>query len=106
MGRDGGFPAVVCAVVTRVFSGIQPTGDMHLGNFIGAVRRWVDGQPAAGSEGAARHDALFCVVDLHAMTLPYDPADLTDATRLLATLLLAAGLDPDRCLLFVQSHVR
>jgi tryptophanyl-tRNA synthetase len=89
-----------------VFSGIQPTGDMHLGNFIGAVRRWVDTQPAAGSEGAARHDALFCVVDLHAITQPYDPAELTDATRRLATLLLAAGLDPDRCLLFVQSHVR
>jgi tryptophanyl-tRNA synthetase len=96
----------VCAVVTRVFSGIQPTGDMHLGNFIGAVRRWVDEQPAAGSEGAARHDGIFCVVDLHAMTMPYDPAELTDATRRLATLLFAAGLDPERCLLFVQSHVR
>jgi len=79
---------------------------MHLGNFIGAVRRWVDEQPAAGSEGAARHDGIFCVVDLHAMTMPYDPAELTDATRRLATLLFAAGLDPERCLLFVQSHVR
>jgi tryptophanyl-tRNA synthetase len=99
-------PPVVCAAVARVFSGIKPTGDMHLGNFIGAVRRWVDGQPAAGSSGAVNHDAIFCVVDLHAMTLPYDPAELTVATRRLTTLLLAAGLDPRRCLLFVQSHVR
>src|ERR1043165_529148 len=96
---------VVCAAVARVFSGIQPTGEMHLGNFIGAVRRWVDDQPPAGSAAAERHDAIFCVVDLHAMTLPYDPAELTNATRRLGTLLLACGLDPDRCLLFVQSHV-
>jgi len=96
----------VCAVVARVFSGIQPTGEKHLGNYLGAVRRWVDDQPAAGSEAAANHDAVFCVVDLHALTLPYDPVELTSATRRLATLLLAAGLDPERCLLFVQSHVR
>jgi len=79
---------------------------MHLGNYLGAVRRWVDDQPAAGSESAANHDALFCVVDLHALTAPYDPAELTETTRRLATLLLASGLDPQRCLLFVQSHVR
>jgi tryptophanyl-tRNA synthetase len=79
---------------------------MHLGNFIGAVRRWVDDQPPAGSPEARRHDAVFCVVDLHAMTLPYDPAELTVATRRLSTLLLACGLDPERCLLFVQSQVR
>jgi tryptophanyl-tRNA synthetase len=89
-----------------VFSGIQPTGDMHLGNFIGAVRRWVDSQPPAGSPAALDHDAIFCVVDLHSLTMPYDPAALTSATRRLATLLLASGLDPQRCLLFVQSHVR
>jgi tryptophanyl-tRNA synthetase len=92
--------------VPRVFSGIQPTGDMHLGNFIGAVRRWVDDQPAPGSEEAARHDALFCVVDLHAMTMPYDPAELSLSTRRLGALLLASGLDPHRFVLFVQSHVR
>src|SRR5262249_9776725 len=97
---------VVCGVVARVFSGIQPTGEMHLGNFIGAVRRWVDDQPPAGSDAAARHDALFCVVDLHAMTMPYEPAALTAGPRRLATLLLASGLDPERCVLFVQSHVR
>ncbi len=106
MGWWGACRRVVCAAVARVFSGIKPTGDMHLGNFIGAVRRWVDGQPEAGSPGAHNHDAIFCVVDLHALTMPYDPAELTKATRRLATLLLAAGLDPQRCLLFVQSHVR
>ncbi len=92
--------------MARVFSGIQPTGDMHLGNFLGAVNRWVESQPAAGSEAAASHDAVFCVVDLHAMTQPWDPAELTAATRRLATLLAASGLGGDRSLLFVQSHVR
>lgn len=70
---------------------------MHLGNYLGAVRRWVADQD--------RHDALHCVVDLHAMTVPYDPAELAGATRDTATFLLAAGLDPRRCTLFVQSHV-
>src|SRR6476619_4660526 len=79
----------------RQFSGIQPTGEMHLGNFAGAVKRWVDQQD----------DGIFCVVDLHAMTLPYDPAALTAETRRLSALLLAAGLEPERCTLFVQSHV-
>ncbi len=92
--------------MARVFSGIQPSGDMHLGNYLGAVRRWVDSQPAAGSDAARNHDAIFCVVDLHAMTLPWDPAELTAGTRRLATLLAAAGLGGDRSLLFVQSHVR
>jgi tryptophanyl-tRNA synthetase len=91
--------------VTRVFSGTQPTGEVHLGNYLGAVRRWVDEQPPAGSAGATDHDAIFCVVDLHALTAPYDPAELTAATRRLATMLLASGIDPRRCLLFVQSHV-
>ncbi|HMF81703.1 MAG TPA: tryptophan--tRNA ligase [Acidimicrobiia bacterium] len=81
----------------RVFSGIQPTGEMHLGNYVGAVRRWVDDQ--------ARHDAIYCVVDLHAMTLPYSPAELAGGTRRTALVLMAAGLDPARCILFVQSHV-
>ena len=82
-------------LMTRQFSGIQPTGDMHLGNFVGAVKRWVDQQD----------DGIFCVVDLHAMTMPYDAAELTAGTRRLAALLFAAGLDPARCTLFVQSHV-
>ncbi|HEX5614956.1 MAG TPA: tryptophan--tRNA ligase, partial [Acidimicrobiia bacterium] len=91
--------------MARVFSGIQPSGDMHLGNYVGAVRRWVDAQPAPNSPAAARHEAIYCVVDLHAMTVPYEPADLTDRTRRLAMLLMAAGLEPERSLLFVQSHV-
>jgi len=81
----------------RVFSGIQPTGEMHLGNYLGAVRRWVVDQD--------RQEAIYCVVDLHAMTLPYSPAELTERTRQTAVLLMAAGLDPARCVLFVQSHV-
>jgi tryptophanyl-tRNA synthetase len=92
--------------MARVFSGIQPSGDVHLGNYLGAIRRWVDAQPPAGSEAAARRDAIYCVVDLHAMTLPYEPKELTARTRSLAMLLMAAGLDGDRSLLFVQSHVR
>jgi tryptophanyl-tRNA synthetase len=92
--------------VARVFSGIKPTGDMHLGNFLGAVQRWVADQPPPGSEAAKNYDAIFCVVDLHAITLPWDPAELTNSTRMLATMLMAAGLELDRSLLFVQSHVR
>jgi tryptophanyl-tRNA synthetase len=92
--------------MARVFSGIKPSGEMHLGNYLGAVRRWVDSQPAAGSDAAREHHAIFCVVDLHAMTLPWDPAELTSSTRQLATMLAAAGLDETRSLLFVQSHVR
>jgi len=90
----------------RVFSGIQPTGEIHLGNYLGAVRRWVDSQPAAGSDEARAHTAIFCVVDLHALTMPWDPSELQRLTRQLATLLMAAGLDEGRSLLFVQSHVR
>ena len=81
--------------MARQFSGIKPTGEMHVGNYVGAVGRWVDQQD----------DGIFCVVDLHAMTMPYDPADLRSETVRLATLLLASGLDPQRCTLFLQSHV-
>jgi tryptophanyl-tRNA synthetase len=91
--------------MARVFSGIQPSGEMHLGNYMGAVRRWADAQPPAGSPEAAAHESIYCVVDLHAMTLPYDPADLRRRTREFATLLFATGLDPARSLVFVQSHV-
>jgi tryptophanyl-tRNA synthetase len=83
--------------MARVFSGIQPTGELHLGNYLGAVRQWVAAQDTG--------DAVYCVVDLHAMTTPYEPAELADRTRRTAALLLAAGLDPSRCTLFVQSHV-
>ncbi|PZS02247.1 MAG: tryptophan--tRNA ligase [Pseudonocardiales bacterium] len=82
----------------RVLSGIQPTSDsFHLGNYLGAIRHWVDLQE--------RHDAFYCVVDLHAVTMDYEPARLTRRTRLAAAQLLALGLDPRRCTLFVQSHV-
>jgi tryptophanyl-tRNA synthetase len=82
--------------MARVFSGIKPTGEMQLGNYVGAVRRWA----------AEQHEGtIYCVVDLHAMTVPYDPAELTESTRRMATLLLAAGIDPDVSLLFVQSQV-
>jgi tryptophanyl-tRNA synthetase len=91
--------------MTRIFSGIKPSGEMHLGNYVGAVRRWVDAQPPAGSPEAAAHESIYCVVDLHAMTVTYDPADLRQRTREVATLLFAAGLDPERSLVFVQSHV-
>jgi tryptophanyl-tRNA synthetase len=82
----------------RVLSGIQPTsGSFHLGNYLGAVRQWVDLQDG--------HDAFYMVVDLHAITVPQDPVELRRSTRLAAAQLLAAGLDPQRCTLFVQSHV-
>src|SRR5215813_11277739 len=82
----------------RVFSGIQPTADsFHLGNYLGAVRQWVDLQES--------RDAVYCVVDLHAITVPYDPEALHRRTRVAAAQLIAAGLDPERCILFVQSQV-
>src|ERR1041385_8799377 len=83
---------------SRVLSGIQPTADsFHLGNYLGAVRQWVALQD--------KHDAFYCVVDLHAITVPFDPAELRQRTRVAAAQLLAAGLDPDRCTLFIQSHI-
>ncbi len=88
--------------MNRVFSGIQPTGEMHLGNYLGAVRRWVSEAPISPENRSA---ALYCVVDLHAMTVPYEPVEFAERTRRTAMLLLAAGLDPERCVLFVQSHV-
>jgi tryptophanyl-tRNA synthetase len=82
----------------RVFSGIQPTADsFHIGNYLGAVRQWVALQET--------HDTVYCVVDLHAITVPQQPADLRRRTRLAAAQLFAAGLDPDRSIVFVQSHV-
>jgi len=87
--------------VPRVFSGIQPTGEVHLGNYLGAIRQWV----AALDDVESPDQALYCVVDLHAMTLPYDADAFAAQTRRTVTFLLAAGLDPARCTLFVQSHV-
>ncbi|MFG2225921.1 tryptophan--tRNA ligase [Streptomyces sp. NPDC048644] len=82
----------------QFFSGVQPSGHLTLGNYLGAVRRWAD-------EDQDRADALFCVVDLHALTVEHDPARVRRLSRQAATLLLASGLDPQRCTVFVQSHV-
>jgi tryptophanyl-tRNA synthetase len=81
----------------RIFSGIQPTGSKHLGNYIGAIAQYVAGQECG--------EALFCIVDLHATTVAYDPAALRTSLYDLAALLLAAGLDPERCVLFRQGDV-
>src|SRR3989449_861364 len=81
----------------RIFSGIQPTGRKHLGNFIGAIRQYVEGQD--------RGDAIYCIVDLHAITVPYEPAELRANVHDTTAVLLAAGLDPDMCTLFRQSDV-
>jgi tryptophanyl-tRNA synthetase len=92
--RSGGGTA---ARRPRVFSGIQPSGDVHLGNYLGAIKRWAAGQ--------RDKENYFCVVDLHSLTVPQDPELLRQQTRSLAAVLLAAGLDPGQCTLFVQSHV-
>ena len=81
----------------RIFSGIQPTGRKHLGNYIGAIRQYVEGQ--------GRGEAIYCVVDLHAVTVDYDPAELRSKVYDTTALLLAAGLDPARCILFRQGDV-
>ena len=81
----------------RVLSGVQPTGALHLGNWLGAIRNWVDLQET--------HDTFVCVVDLHAITVPHDPSRLAEDTRSTAALYLACGMDPKRCSVFVQSQV-
>lgn len=83
--------------VQRVLSGIQPSGDVHLGNLLGALQNWVADQHT--------HESFHPIVDLHAVTVPQDPAELQAATLRLAQMLMASGLDPDICVLFVQSHV-
>jgi len=82
----------------RVFSGIQPSGNLHIGNYLGAIQQWVAGQ--------GQKTNFICIVDLHAITVPQNPADLRRQTRELAALLLACGIDPQQTTLFVQSHVR
>lgn len=82
----------------RIFSGIQPTGRKHLGNYIGAIRQYVEGQD--------RGEAVYCIVDLHAITVEHDPADLRERLYDTTAILMASGLDPDRCILFRQSDVK
>lgn len=81
----------------RVFSGIQPTGNLHIGNYLGAIRHWVDSQ--------SQYENIFCIVDLHAITIPQDPYLLRSKTREVAALLFAAGIDPALSTLFIQSHI-
>jgi tryptophanyl-tRNA synthetase len=88
----------VAATRKRVFSGIQPTGNIHLGNYLGAIRNWVQTQEEFNN--------IFCIVDLHAITLPIDPETLHTNSRKLAALYLACGLDSQHCNFFIQSHVR
>jgi tryptophanyl-tRNA synthetase len=97
--RPQGSVSATPEVTPRVLSGIQPTGDsFHLGNYLGALRQWVALQDS--------HEAFYCVVDLHAITVAHEPEVLRRRTRVSAAQLLAMGLDPDRATLFVQSHVR
>ena len=81
----------------RVLSGVQPTGSLHLGNYLGAIRQWVINQE--------KYDSLFCVVDLHAITAPHDPKELRESTLNAAALYIAAGIDPTKSSIFIQSHV-
>ena len=83
--------------VLRVLSGIQPSGELHIGNYLGAIRNWVQNQ--------YEYDAFYTIVDLHAITIEHSPRELRNNTLELATTLIAAGLDPKICTIFVQSHV-
>src|SRR5258705_9197945 len=83
--------------MARIFSGIQPSGELHIGNYLGAVQNWVRLQ--------TEHDCLFSIVDLHAITQPYDAGALASLTLDMAVSLFAAGLDPHKCIVFVQSPV-
>ena len=83
--------------MSRIFSGIQPSGSLHIGNYLGAVKNWAELQH--------KYESFFCIVDYHAITLPYEPADLRARTADMTLGLLAAGLDPSKCTLFVQSRV-
>src|SRR3989338_1686083 len=81
----------------RIFSGVQPSGTLHIGNYLGALKRWVAMQDT--------HDTIFCIVDLHAITMPQDPTILKQKVREVAALYLATGIDPKRSTIFIQSHV-
>ncbi len=82
----------------RIFSGIRPTGDLHIGNYIGTIRQWINLQ--------SENDCVFCIVDLHAVTTPYSIKDLHNNILSQAMTYLALGLDPEKCILFIQSHVK
>ena len=81
----------------RIFSGIQPSGNLQLGNYLGAIRNWAQMQND--------YECIFCVVDLHAITLPQDPLEMRDATREVAAGVIAGGVNPETCIIFNQSQV-
>ncbi|NQT88147.1 tryptophan--tRNA ligase, partial [bacterium] len=81
----------------RLFSGIQPSGDIHIGNYLGAIRNWVDLIP--------QYECIYCIVDYHAITVPYEPAEMQARILSAAAVNMACGIDPEQCTLFVQSHV-
>ena len=82
----------------RVFSGIRPTGNLHIGNYLGAIKQWIELQKV--------HDCVFCIVDLHAITTPYQPENLKRNILEQTIAYLAAGLDPEKCIFFIQSEVK
>lgn len=82
----------------RIFSGIQPTGELHIGNYLGAIKQWLNLQH--------ENDCIFCIVDLHAITVPYDPEKLQERIKEKAIVYLAAGLDPEKVVIFIQSEVK
>src|SRR4051794_4540454 len=90
-------PPATPAPASPIFSGIQPSGELHVGNYLGAVKNWVQLQH--------QFDSIFCIVDYHAITVAYEPARLVERRRAMAVSLLAAGIDPRRAALFVQSAV-
>lgn len=110
-------PAKKKVITRRILSGVQPTGSLHLGNYLGAIRQWVDFQNTGKFAGVEEdeedmdenvevvNENLFCVVDLHAITMPHDPKELSESTLASAALYIAAGIDPTRSRVFVQSHV-
>ena len=84
--------------MNRIFSGVQPTGNLHLGNYLGAIRNWVALQQ--------EYDCILCIVDLHALTLPFDPEELRRQTREVTAAYIAAGIDPERCIIFNRARCR
>ena len=83
--------------MNRIFSGVQPTGNLHLGNYLGAIKNWVKMQDD--------YECIYCIVDLHAITVPQDPAELIANTREVTAGLIAAGIDPQRSIVFNQSRI-
>ena len=82
----------------KIFSGIQPTNQLHIGNYLGAVKQWVELQE--------KYECIFCVVDLHALTIPYDPQQLQEKIKETVVALIAVGLNPEKAIIFVQSQVK